>query len=271
MKVGAVSACFMSFVALAQQATNKPAFEVASVKASDPNPSNPMWIGMDADGGMVRYTNITLKDCIRAAWRVRDFQIQGPAWISDARFEITAKIPAGAASEQIPEMLQMLLTDRFKLELRHDQKEQPIYALVGKGGPKLKLAAATPESKPSPTAVGPDGKPRAAIMFQILNNGVRLAAPSATLASYVEILSRFTARPVVDMTGLEDRYDLALTFTPEVTSKFPSGVKVPDAQSVDAAPSVFDAVQQYGLRLEPRKVALDMLTVVRAERTPTEN
>jgi uncharacterized protein (TIGR03435 family) len=102
MKLGAVSACLVSFVALAQPAPDKLAFEVASVKPSDPNPSNPMWIGMDADGGMVRYTNITLEDCIRAAWRVRDFQIQGPAWINDARFEITAKLPAGGSSEQIP-------------------------------------------------------------------------------------------------------------------------------------------------------------------------
>jgi hypothetical protein len=39
-----VSACLVSFVALAQQAQDEPAFEVASVKASDPNPSNPMWI-----------------------------------------------------------------------------------------------------------------------------------------------------------------------------------------------------------------------------------
>ena len=34
----------------AQQATDKPAFEVASVRATDPNPSNPMFIGMSADG-----------------------------------------------------------------------------------------------------------------------------------------------------------------------------------------------------------------------------
>lgn len=41
------------------------------------NPSNRMFIGMKADAGMVHYTNITLKDCIRVAYRVRDFQIQG--------------------------------------------------------------------------------------------------------------------------------------------------------------------------------------------------
>ena len=38
-----------------------------------------MFIGMKADAGMVHYTNITLKDCIRVAYRVRDFQIQGGA------------------------------------------------------------------------------------------------------------------------------------------------------------------------------------------------
>ena len=60
-------------LAFAQPAPDGPRFEVASIKATDPNPSNPMFIGMSADGAMVKYTNITLRDCIRGAYRVRDF------------------------------------------------------------------------------------------------------------------------------------------------------------------------------------------------------
>src|SRR5580658_2847406 len=131
MKSCTMCACFISLnFALAQQATDKPAFEVASIRPSDPNPSNQMWIGMSADAGMVRYTNITLKDCIRAAYRVRDVQIQGPEWMNNLRFEITAKLPAGASMEQIPEMMQGLLAERFGLTLRRDTKEQTVYALA---------------------------------------------------------------------------------------------------------------------------------------------
>jgi uncharacterized protein (TIGR03435 family) len=116
MKSFATCAYFVSFgIALAQQPTDRPGFEVASIKPSDPNPSNPMWIGMSADPGMVRYTNITLKDCIRAAYRVRDFQIQGPEWIASTRFEISARLPTGASADQIPELLQVLLALGFGL------------------------------------------------------------------------------------------------------------------------------------------------------------
>jgi uncharacterized protein (TIGR03435 family) len=145
--------CFLSFVAVGQQTTDKPTFEVASIKPSDPNPSSPMWIGMSADPGTVRYPDITLKDCIRAAYRVRDFQIQAPHGMNEARFEITAKLPADASLDQIPEMLQALLAQRFKLTLRHGSQDQSVYALVvKKGGAKLKPAERKPDSR-TPTAV----------------------------------------------------------------------------------------------------------------------
>jgi uncharacterized protein (TIGR03435 family) len=261
-------------LALAQQGTNKPAFEVASIKPSDPNPSSPMWIGMSADGGMVHYTNITLKDCIRAAYRVRDFQIQGPNWINDARFEITAKLARGATLDQIPEMLQTLLAERFSLILRRDSKEQSVYALVvGKSAPKLKPAETRADGQ-TLTAVGPDGKPRPPMMFQFLPSGIHLFARSTSLASFVELISRFTERPVVDLTGIEGQFDLDLTFAPETTRVVPAGnLPGPDStrSSAEPAPSVFDAVQEYGLKLEARKAPMKLLTVTHIEKTPTEN
>jgi uncharacterized protein (TIGR03435 family) len=115
MKAFAICACIASFsVGFAQQAAEKPKFEVAAIKTSDPNPENPIFIGMSADGAMVKYTNITLRDCIRGAYRVRDFQIVGPDWMTKARFEINAKLPAGALADQIPEMLQALLEDKVQ-------------------------------------------------------------------------------------------------------------------------------------------------------------
>jgi uncharacterized protein (TIGR03435 family) len=275
MKSFAACACLALFgLGLAQQATDKPSFEVASVKPSDPNPTNPMWVGMSADRALVTYTNITLRDCIRAAYRVRDFQIIGPEWITNTRFEITAKLAAGASPDQIPEMLQVLLAERFKLTLRRDTKEQPVYALtVGKDGPKLKPADKGIDNQ-SPTAVGPDGKPRQAMMFRFSPSGVVLTAPSANLASFVELMSRFTERPVVDMTGLEGQYEFNLTFAPETTRGLPTaGLLGPDGTpaSSDPAPSLFGAVQQYGLRLEARKAPLEMLTVTHLEKIPTEN
>jgi uncharacterized protein (TIGR03435 family) len=81
-------------------------------------------------------------------------------------------------------------------------------------------------------------------------------------------------RPVVDMTGLNGQYDLTLTFIPEVIGGMPSGsAKNGDGTLMfrEPGPSLFDAVRQYGLKLEARKAPLEMLTVIHAEKTPTEN
>jgi uncharacterized protein (TIGR03435 family) len=267
MKPSIICACLASFgFAFAQQPPDKAAFEVASIKPSDPNPSNRMFIGMKADDGMVHYTNMTLKDCIRAAWRVRDFQIQGPDWMNSLRFEITAKLPAGGSMEQIPEMMQGLLAERFRLTLQRDTKEHSVYSLVvGKNGPKLKPALAKAEDQPE-TALGPDGKPRPAIMIGFPPSGIAIHASAASLPALAETISRFTERPVVDMTGIEGQYQFELTFAPETLGA------VPDPKAaLDPAPSVFEAVQEYGLRLEARKAPIAMLTVTHIEKTPTEN
>jgi uncharacterized protein (TIGR03435 family) len=90
MKTALVFLFIVLFIgaAFAQQ----PAFEVASIQPSDPNPQNTIMIGMSADQGMVRYTNISLRDCIRGAYLVRNFQVQGPDWLDNTRFDITANV-----------------------------------------------------------------------------------------------------------------------------------------------------------------------------------
>jgi uncharacterized protein (TIGR03435 family) len=271
-----VASLSLAFALQAQNETKAgPTFEVASIKASDPNPENPIFIGMSADGAMVRYTNITLRDCIRGAYRVRDFQIIGPDWMTKARFEISAKLPPGVSADQIPEMLQALLVERFKLEIRRDMKEQNVYALlVGAGGATLKPAELKTNDN-SPKALGPDGQPRPMMMFGFApGSGVTITAPSASIASVAGLMSRFTARPVVDMTGIEGRFDLKLTFAREVNPDLPGGgPPEPDgtATSAEPAPSVFDAVKQYGLRLEARKAPIEFLTITHLEKVPSEN
>jgi uncharacterized protein (TIGR03435 family) len=271
MKIQVV--CTLSFLATAlaaQENVSQPAFEVASIKPADPGLSNPLWAGIKSDQTLVRYSNVTLRDCIRAAWRVRDFQIQGPPWISDSRYEIVAKL-GSRTQDQIPEMLQSLLVERFKLNLRHEKKELPVYTLmIGKGGSSLKLAAETKIEQMS-TALGPDGKPRAAMSFRILKNGVSLHAPSASLAAFVELVSRFTERPVIDRTNLKGQFDITLDFSPETWTGLPSEIQAEPRTTGEPGPSVFAAFQQYGLKLEPRKEEVDILTVVHAEKTPLEN
>jgi uncharacterized protein (TIGR03435 family) len=258
-----------------------------------------MRIGMNADAGMLRYTNVSLKDCIRVAYRVKEFQVEGPDWLGSTRFDIVAKLPDGASKDDIPEMLQSMLADRFQLVTHRDTKEHGIYALVvGKGGPKLKPAE-TPvgDAAPAPAKMSPGRVPKGAMMMRMDPGGMHLNASSITLPSLAEMISRFCERPVVDMTGIQGQYDFDLAFAPETMRGMPApkgggmqpmanggmaggGGEGPMTAGADRAPadapaeaagSIFDAVQRYGLKLESRKAPMEIVTVDHIEKTPTEN
>ena len=284
MRLWILCASFLSCcVAFGQQPPGTIAFEVASIKPSKPLPMGQMRFGMTADAGMLRYTNVALKDCIRVAYRVKDFQVHGPEWLAGERFDIVAKLPDGSSQDQIPEMLQALLAERFNLALHRETKEHAIYALVAaKGGPKLKPAEVPagngPEAGGNP---GRGGMPRGAFSMMMSPEGAHLKAPSATLSAIAEMISRFSERPVVDMTGIEGQYDFDLVFTPETMRNMPAVVRgpmpppggaehLPDAPA-ERAGSIYDAVQRYGLKLEARKAPMEVLVVDHIEKAPTEN
>jgi uncharacterized protein (TIGR03435 family) len=130
------------FVAGAVFGAAGPEFEVASVRPSRPDAgiiSNQLPSLNVEPGRNLNFTNITLRDLIMVAYKVGAPQISGRTdWITN-RFDIIAKVPADAKKEQIPQMLQALLADRFKLEFHREQKVIPIFALeVASGGPKMK-------------------------------------------------------------------------------------------------------------------------------------
>jgi uncharacterized protein (TIGR03435 family) len=280
----AIAGALLCCVAWGQQPAEKLAFEVASIKPADPSPMGQMRINMSTDAGMLRYTNVSLKDCIRVAYRVKDFQVEGPDWIGDTRFNITAKLPEGASEKQVPEMLQTLLAERFKLTLHRDTKEHAIYALVAeKGGPKLKPAEVPTGEAAAPAGSGGRGGGRGNMMMMMGPDGVHVKAASATLAGLGEMMSRFTDRPIVDMTGIQGQYDFDLAFSPESMRGMPGGgmrglgpgSPGGEGHPADAASegggTIFDAVQKYGLKLEARKAPMEILIVDHMERAPTEN
>jgi uncharacterized protein (TIGR03435 family) len=259
-------------ITFGQQPSAKPKFEVATVRPADPNPQNTVLVGMSADPSLVRYRNMTLRDAIRGAYMVRDFQIVGPDWMSTLRFEVDAKMPAGAGSDQVPLMFQSLLEERFGLTFRRDPKEMQVYALlVGKDGPKLKEAdMKAPTSQAA--AMGTDGKPRPLVYFGGTASAVTVTAPAASLLTLVGVTSRFTGKPLVDETGIkEGLYDFKLTFAPEVTTSLGPAPPLNAAAPSDPAPTLSEAVKQYGLRIETRKEKIDMFVITRLEKTPTEN
>jgi uncharacterized protein (TIGR03435 family) len=102
------------------------------------------------------------------------------------------------------------------------------------------------------------------------------------MAVFCANLERFSDRPIVDMSGLTGQYDFALDLTPEdyrsmlMRAAISAGVNLPPAalRLLDGSSSgveLSDALQQVGLKLEPRKAPLDVLVIDDALKTPTAN
>ena len=287
-----VSCC----AALGQQPAAKISFEVVSIKPAAPSPMGQMRMNRGGDPGRARFSNFSLRDYIRVAYRVKDFQVEGPEWIESARFDVEGKFPEGATEAQVPEMLQSMLADRFKLTLHRNTKEHAIFALVaGKGGPKLKASEAVPADGGAPGGDsgrgGRGGMPRGGMTMEIDDAGAHLKASGVTLATLAEMISRFTEQPVVDMSGIEGQYDFDLLLAPEALRNGPGpagggrgpgpigGAPAPQSEGANPVPqaqssragTMHEAVQAYGLKLEPRKSQMEILIVDHIEKTPSEN
>ena len=201
-----------------------------------------------ADPGRITWKNVTLQRFITTAWNVREFEVAGPDWLKDQGYDMTAGLPPGTSIDDVQVMLQTLLAERFGLKIHRETRELPIYALVtAKGGLKLQ-----PAVNPGHTNISGDPK------------GRTLTA-EATLTSLATSISNFTDRPVIDMTNTPGAFKIVLEWTPEDTA--------PPASAGDSAvsPSLFTALAEVGLKLEPRKAPVEMIVVDHAEKTPTEN
>jgi len=236
-------------------------FEVASVKAAAPCCAPGQWRESKVGPDRVDLRYVTMRYCLAQAYRLKEFQIAGPSWIGEVRFDIVAKGPEGATREQIPEMMQALLRDRFQLEVHREQKEYNVYALVvGKSGPKL-----TETPKEGLTTEG------AAFGMSMNGNVGKLEAKHCDMLALANTLPRLVGRPVVDRTGISGRYDFDLEFSREdaLSSAIVAGPAPPPG--AEGSVSVFTSIQRLGLRLDAQKTPLDTIVVDRGEKTPIEN
>jgi uncharacterized protein (TIGR03435 family) len=271
-----------SIAAFGQSPAARPEFEVASVKKSAPAVAGQVNIGVHIDSAMVRYSTLPMRSYIRMAYRVNDYQVLGPDWLATENFDIAAKLPEGATRAQLPEMIQSLLAERFKLVLHRDKKEFPVYALVvAKTGPKLKESP--PDSSPGANTTV-DVNVTAGRGGGVIDMGIgssigygrdRLEAKKVTLSALAGAVERLLDRPVVDMTGIAGSYDFSLEYSWDelrslVRTSSGGATELP-ANSDAPGNSIFTSLAAFGLRLEPRKAPIEVLVVDRIERTPTEN
>jgi len=225
------------------QPTPTPAFEVASIKPAPLQAPGRVSTRMSVNRGRLNYTNVSLRDVIGQAYHLQHRQISGPSWLDSERFDIAGKIPLGVAMDQIPQMLQSLLAERFKLRAHRETKEQPVYALVApKNGPKLQKAESSGGRR------GGAGRGRAHVSGKF------------SMARFADYLSDQLGRPVLDQTKLDGAYAITLDWVPDSSEESASG------------PSIFTALQeQLGLKLVATKGATTVLVIDHVEKAPTEN
>jgi uncharacterized protein (TIGR03435 family) len=282
-------------MALAAAAYAQPAFEVATVKLSTPPDyaANIRAVSRggpgSADPGRWSCEHMPLSWLITAAWQVQPFQLSAPAWMENTYVEITAKLPPGATRDDLRRMQQALLRERFRMEIKAEKKEVSGYELgVMKDGPKLAeappLAPGEPEVPPPlagrpRVAIGADGYPDVPENLAVtmtMGFRARRRAIREDMDTLARNLSAQIGKPVENSTGLKGKYNFTISWIydgPGAPSPPPPGDLRPLPPAMDpSGPTVFKAIQeQLGLKLEPKKVAVDFLTIERAERRPTEN
>jgi uncharacterized protein (TIGR03435 family) len=223
--------------------------------------------------------------------------VVGPPWLDQDRFDIAAKVAAGATKEQVNPMLQNLLMERFSLTFHRETRDLPVYELVVvKGGLKMKEAAKPPGATPAALPLGPSQIVRGKDGSDELGSGSRgwvlitgkepgtkrISARSQTVAEVIPLFQTLLGRSVVDKTGLTGTYDFNVDFVlyepglagigspsaPEPPSEQATpadGVSIPSMGLIGALES------RLGLKMVAGKGPVEVLVVDRVNRQPTEN
>lgn len=261
MKTSLILLAALASIASAQQPVPQPApnpaFEAADIHASA-KVTNPGMRGPIVRGERYEVKDATLLDLIAAAYGVQRDSVQGgPSWLDSGRFDILAKVPAGATSAGSKQMLQALLEDRFKLVAHNDTRQLPAYSLtVGKGKPKLKEAS----GQGAPGCDRKGNNEDAYVEMSCHNETMEMLAQ---LIRGVEVPAELQTIPVVDSTKLEGAWDFDFKWTSRQQRALgDAGQRIPLTEALD---------KQLGLKLESGKTPLPVLVVDSVNEKPTEN
>jgi uncharacterized protein (TIGR03435 family) len=226
---------------------DRPAFEVASIKLHDPaNPRQEKRITTDG----INYSRVTIFECIVDAYHVAGFQVSEAKSASNAmlseRYDIAAKAGHVSDKAELMSMLQTLLADRFKLQFHRDTKELAVYLLVT-GKKRLSIKQVEDQGADSVRLV-PGGA----------------AFQETSMTGFAGFLSGFglIQRPVLDRTSLLGVFD----FTLPLSDRESGTGSAPDKRTLFAWPSIFEDVQDLGLKLESAKTPVELLVIDHVEK-----
>jgi uncharacterized protein (TIGR03435 family) len=261
-----------NWIAFAQQ-TERPSFEVASVKVSNLNAGgrNP-GPRVQSDHGNFVYSDTLLGLIVRAYGllgcngairRGEDCPMVsgGPDWIKRDKFNVQAKAPDGTPdytglqfltgqAPQLELMLQRLLEDRFNLRVHQEIKNLDVYVITtGKNGPKLQKGQET-------------NRPGVLFIPEVDAKGEGTMHMTVRNSSMLELANTFAdilGRPVLDRTGIEGKFDLTMDYAANAEKPGP----VTEIASRELFPAFLD---QAGLRFDSTRAAVQVLLIDHAEK-----
>jgi uncharacterized protein (TIGR03435 family) len=263
----------------------EPAFDVASIRLNQiPGQRSEIQI---TPTGRLNATSAPPRSLILRAYELVDSQlINAPTWLNEERYDIDARIATalpGGPDSLLPH-IRALLADRFKLKARQDTRELPAYALtfarrdqqLGSFIRKTETDCTSPTtmSVDQVRAAARDGWPPCGMVYVVSfvtgtsgTNAVkmRIRRSGITMAALASALQVTVARPVVDHTGLQGRFDVEYSFAPQPPTP---GVESPFGP--DPPPLFVALEEQLGLKLESRRLQVPVLIVDSIDR-PTEN
>jgi len=202
-----------------------------------------------------------------------------PDWTRAERYDIEATAPAGAIpvglsnkarEDKTRSMVQRLLAERFKLTIRREAKELPVYAvLTGKNGPKLQKAKI--EEKDCP-----EGPVDYGVSCHSITGGMGrgLYGKAVSVLDIVMYTENWSDRPMVDKTGIQGLFEVETDgWAPLRPRPLPPGAE-PSAEDIAMAdptrPTLFLIFERLGLKIESQRAPVETLTIDHVEK-PSEN
>jgi len=267
--------------------------------------SGGLFFGARLDPGRLTIPYITVLSLVMIAYGQDCTLVEGgPAWARSGEFyEIQALLPAGIPGYTLQElekgnaprlqhMLQNLLADRFRLVLKHELRELPVYALTVADPGKLKLSP--DETLPVPVSLlmpGIRALPmpplgRGKMMGLTMPTEAQMAGHAISMQDLAKALRPHAGRIVVDKTGMNELFDIDLKFSRDTlpsTAVVPAAPPTPvpplPAPPIPGAPPATQPLapplrnvleDQLGLKLESVRMPIEILIIERVER-PSEN
>jgi uncharacterized protein (TIGR03435 family) len=294
-------------VSVAQDAQLR--FDVASVRPASSETATGQRLRPPSSGtvtaqrlrpGRVDIVNTSLRSLLMLAFGVKAPQVSGPSWLNTATFDIQATFPAEASRDDVLPMLRTLLSERFGLIARVEQRLVDGYELVvGDDRITIEVAEEIDELTRDFGSVTSDsimetfdGPQRRMVLPQSVQlvtsrmlystgPGARLTqvidAARITMPEFANLLALNLDRPVIDRTGLTGVYSFRVELDMPIALARTLRT-VGTGGAVDGGPAVEPtgistpkAIESLGLRLQEARVPLDFVEVQHVERAPTGN